>query len=315
VKLTFIFLLCTAAGAQLRLAPMSDPSAANLPAQRIGPNDLIAVSVYDAPELTRTVRVGADGAIRMPMLKAPIAVEGLMPGQVEAAIAAALKNEQLIVDPYVTVTVAEYHSRPISVMGAVKKPTTFQAVGAVTLLEALARAEGLTPDAGPEVLVSRVRPGPGGASTPLVRRIPVKALIDAADPEMNLTLQGGEEIRVPEAGRVFVVGNVKKPGAYVVHDDSESTVLKALAVSEGLLPFHASQAYIFRREGGAGARSEIAIELKKIMDRKAPDVPMQINDILYVPDARKARAGLAALEKILMFGSGATSALIYAGVR
>jgi polysaccharide biosynthesis/export protein len=315
VKLILILALALGSEAQTRIAPMSDPSTANLPAQRIGPNDLIAVSVYDAPELTRTVRVGADGSIRMPMLKTRIAVQELMPNEVEAAIAAALKNEQLIVDPFVTVTVAEYHSRPISVMGAVRKPTTFQAAGSMTLLEALARAEGLATDAGPEVLVSRSQTGQGGVPAVLVKRIPVKALIDAADPEMNLKLEGGEEIRVPEAGRLFVVGNVKKPGAYVVHDQSETTVLKALAFSEGLLPFAGNQAYIFRREAAGGGKSEIPIELKKIMERKSPDVALQVNDILYVPDAKRARASLAALEKILMFGTGATSALIYAGVR
>jgi polysaccharide export outer membrane protein len=316
VKLTLILLISALAGAQTRPAPMNDPSATNLPAQRIGPNDLLAVSVYDAPELTRTVRVGADGAVRIPMLRERIAVEDMMPGEVETAIAEALKREQLIVDPFVTVTVAEYHSRPISVMGSVKKPTTFQAVGPMTLLEALARAEGLTLEAGPEVLVSRSQPGPQGAPIHLVKRIPVKALIDAADPEMNLKLVGGEEIRVPEAGRVFVVGNVKKPGSFVVRDDSETTVLKALAMSEGLMQFASQQAYIYRREGAAGgAKNEIPIELKKIMERKSPDVPLQANDILYVPDRQGRRIGMAALERILMFGGGAATAAIYAGVR
>src|SRR5512140_757205 len=100
-------------------------TSANLPAQRIGPNDLIAVSVYDSPELTRTVRVGADGLIRLPMLKHGIAAEGRMPAEVERGITEALIAEQLIVDPFVTVTMAEYTSRPISVAGAVKTPLTF----------------------------------------------------------------------------------------------------------------------------------------------------------------------------------------------
>lgn len=295
--------------------PMMD-AGANLPAQKIGPNDLLAISVYDAPELTRTVRVGADGMIRLPMLKQRIAVESLMPGEIETAVAGALKAEQLLVDPFVTVTVAEYHSRPISVMGAVKKPVTFQAIGPVTLLEALARAEGLTPDAGPEVLVSRTQPGPDGSPAALVQRIPVKTLIDAADPEVNIQLRGGEEIRVPEAGKVYVVGNVKKPGGFPVNDNTETTVLKALAMSEGLLPFAGKQAYIYRREAGpGGAKNEIPIELKQIMDRKAPDVPLLANDILYIPDRSGRRASFAALEKALIFGGGITSALIYAGVR
>ena len=75
------------------------------------------MQVYDSPELTRTVRVGADGYIRLPMLQQRIKVEGLMPNELEAAIAKALQEEGLLVDPFVTITVAEYDSRPISVAG------------------------------------------------------------------------------------------------------------------------------------------------------------------------------------------------------
>ncbi|MDR3717397.1 MAG: polysaccharide biosynthesis/export family protein, partial [Bryobacteraceae bacterium] len=81
---------------------------ANLPAQPLGPNDLIAVSVYDAPEFSRTIRVSADGFIRLPMLKERIKADGVMPGALETSIAEALVREQLLVDPYVTVNVAEY---------------------------------------------------------------------------------------------------------------------------------------------------------------------------------------------------------------
>jgi polysaccharide biosynthesis/export protein len=315
MKTALLMLFPILACCQTRIAPMADPSSSNLPAQKIGANDLLAISVYDAPELTRTVRVDADGGIRLPMLKQRIRVEGLLPNQVEVALAEALKGEQLIVNPFVTVNVAEYHSRPISIMGAVRRPITFQAVGSTTLLEALSRAEGLSPEAGPEILVSRTQPGPGGTSTALVQRIPVKALIDAADPEMNVRLVGGEEIRVPEAGKIYVVGNVKKPGAFPIQDGGQSSVLRALALSEGLLPYAASQAFVYRREGASGGKNEIPIQLKEIIDRKAPDAPLLANDVLYIPDRAGRRASLAVLEKLLLFGGGAATALVYAGVR
>jgi polysaccharide export outer membrane protein len=283
---------------------------ANLPAQRIGNNDLIAVSVYDAPELSRTVRVGADGFIRMAMLKQRIKAEGLFPGELESAIAEALRTEQLIVDPFVTVTVAEYNSHPISVAGAVKQPLTFQAVGPVTLLEALTRAGGLAPEAGAEILVSHTQAGPDGAPASLLQRILVKGLINAADPALNITLTGGEEIRVPEAGKVYVIGNVKTPGAFPVGDGTESTVLKMLALSGGLMPYASKEAYIYRREA-SGTKNEISIPLDKIMVRKAPDAALLANDILYVPDNKSRRMTLGALEKILLLGSGAGAAAIY----
>jgi polysaccharide biosynthesis/export protein len=285
---------------------------ANLPAQKIGPRDLIAVQVYDSPEFTRTVRVGADGFLRLSMLKQRIKAEGLMPAELEIAIGGALKEEELIIDPFVTVTVAEYSSRPISVAGAVKTPLTFQASSPVTLLEAITRAGGLTGETGPEILISKSQPDANGEQTSLIQRVPVKALIDVADPDANIRLTGGEEVRVPEAGKVFVVGNVKKPGAFAVQDGAETSVMRMLAVAEGLAPFAGKQAFIYRREGD-GSKNEIPIALSKIMERKSPDATLLPNDVLYIPDSRSKRIGLATLEKILLFGSTAgATALIYA---
>ncbi len=288
--------------------PLIDANTANLPAQRIGGSDLIAISVYKSPELTRTVRVGTDGLIRLPMLKEPVKVDGLMPAEVETAIAGALKQARLLVDPLVTVTVVEYQSRPISVMGAVRKPLTFQATGPLTLLEALARAEGLAPDAGSEILVSKAGAGPN--SSALIRRIPVRALLADTDPALNLKLSGGEEIRVPTTDRVFVVGNVRKPGAFPTGEDAGTTVLKAVALAEGLMPYASRQAVIYRREA-AGSVNEIPIELSRIMGRKTADAPLLPNDVLYIPEAKGRRVGWATVERLLLFGSGATTALIY----
>ena len=88
--------------------------------QKIGANDLVGITVYDSPEFSRTVRVATDGTLRLPMLKQRIKAEGLLPSELETAVAEALKAEQLVVDPYVTVTMAEYHSRPISVAGSLR---------------------------------------------------------------------------------------------------------------------------------------------------------------------------------------------------
>src|SRR5208283_4769196 len=277
---------------------------ANLPAQAVGPNDLIAVSVYDAPELSRTIRIGADGMIRLPMLKQQIKAEGLYPADLETAIAKALREEQILVDPFVTVTIAEYHSRPISVSGAVRMPLVFQAEGPISLLEAIARAQGLSENAGPEVLVSRSQPGPDGKPVTLTRRITVRTLVNEADPAVNIKLTGGEEIRVPEVSKIYVVGNIKKPGAYRVQDGSETTVLQMLALSEGLEPFAAKNAFIYRREA-TGAKNEIPVELDKILQRKSPDVPLVANDILYIPDNRGKRAGMRALEAVIAAATGA----------
>lgn len=287
--------------------PPADPEA-NLPAQKVGPNDLLSVSVEDCPELTRNFRVSAKGMLVLPLLKKSIYVAGKLPEEIETEISQALIDGQLLVQPVVSVSVAEYRSVPVSVMGSVKRPITFQAVGGVTLLDALAKAEGLSADAGPEILVSRS--STKGETPGLLQRIPIKGLIDNADPALNIPLYGGEEIRVPAVGRVYVVGNVKKSGAFPILDGSNTTVLKAIALSEGLLPYTNKQAFIYRTEAGKSGRNEIPIELSRIMDRKAPDVPLQPNDILYVPDSKGRKMTAQTLERLAGFGSSTASGLL-----
>jgi polysaccharide export outer membrane protein len=302
---TSVLYICVAlcCGAQVKPPPTPDSPLTNLPAYKIGPDDLLSINVYDAPELSKMVRVSSDGYVRLPMLKSRIKVAGAMPAQVEGAIIEQLEREEILVGPVVTVTVAEYSSRPINVAGAVKLPQTFQAIGSMRLLDAISKAGGLTEFAGSEILVSK----PGEPA----QRIPVQALLESADASLNLPLSGGEEIRVVEAGKAFVVGNVKKPGSFVLHDSKESTVLQMLALAEGLTPFNSKQAYIYRR-GSDGTRTEIPVELDKILRRKHPDVAVVADDILYIPESRGRKLGVAALEKLIIFGgtAGAT-ALIY----
>jgi len=285
----------------------------NLPIEKIGRDDLVGITVYDAPELTRTVRVTSEGDIRLPMLRQHIRAAGLFPVELESAITAALIDENVLVNPIVTVSVVEYRSRPISVSGAVKHPITFQATGTVTLLDAISQAEGLTDNAGSEILVTRLQAGTNDNSVALTERISVRRLIGGEDPTLNLNLEGGEQIRVPEAGRVFVVGNVKKPGAFYITDGSESSVMKALALSEGLDTFSAHKAYIYRLEAGTGGRNEIRIELKKILDRKSPDVPLLASDILYVPSASGLQASMKVLQTSIGVGTGLASAFMIYG--
>jgi len=296
----WILAFCAIALAQVRPSLMEEVGKANLPALQLHTGDLVAVSVYDAPELTRTVRVDPDGTIRLPLLAEGVKAAGLMPRELEAGLTDALKSEEILVDPIVKVTVVEYHSRPISVMGAVRRPVTFQADGKITLLEALSHAEGLTEEAGPEILVSQ---------NDAVRRISVKKLLDGADPAVNLTLTGNEEVRVPVAGKIFVVGNIRKPGGFPVRDPADSTVLKMVALSEGLMPFSEKIAYIVRRKEGETPQ-EIPIQLARIMERKSPDVPLEIGDILYVPDNKTRRSTMSIVDRLAGFGSATASGLV-----
>ena len=284
---------------------------ANLPIEPIGPNDLLGISVYDAPELTRSIRVEADGTIRLPMVQKHVQAAGLTPENLEKSLRAALIDEQVLVDPIVTVSVIEYRSRPINVIGEVRNPMTFQATGSVTLFEAISRAGGLTENAGPDVIVSSLKYGTDSKNPTLVRRIPVADLFDSMDPAVNLPLEGGELIRVPAAGHFYVFGNVKGPGVFTIRNGSESTVLTALAVSGGLQPYPGKFGYIYRSETGNSTKNEIPFELKKIVNHELPDVQLQANDILYVPEAtgRKNTASIA--RTVALIGAGMATSLVY----
>jgi polysaccharide export outer membrane protein len=291
-------------------AASSSSEVSGLPVEVIGNDDLIGITVYDAPELSHAVRVDPDGDIRLPMLQKHIHASGLYPAQLESAVTAALITGKVLVDPIVTVTVVEYRSRPITIVGAVRSPGTFQAAGTITLLDAISRAGGLSESAGSEILISHQPTDAKDKSGALIQRISVRGLLNGEDPALNLHLQGGEEIRVPEAGRVYVLGRVKRPGTFIITDGLESSVMKAVALSDGLDSFPSHKAYIYRVEGGSGSRSEIPVELKSIMDRKSPDVALMANDILYIPDATGARAGLKVLEATAGFGTAAGLAFL-----
>ena len=276
----------------------------NLPIHAIGAGDLLNVYIYDAPELTRTVRVTSDGIIHLPMIP-PVKTVGLFPSELESSIGNALRSGEVMVDPIISVTIVEYQSRPITVAGAVKTPITFQAYGHVTLLEALARAGGVAEHAGPDIFVTRSRDGDAP------RKISIRDLMSEASQD-NLQLSGGEEIRVPEAEKLYVVGNVRRPGAFLVQDRSSPSVLKMLALSEGLLPYPQSMAYIYRDDPEDHSKKEFPIELSKIMKREAPDVSLMPNDVLYIPENSALRGWSTAMQRVLtVTGSGIGTALIY----
>jgi polysaccharide export outer membrane protein len=286
----------------------------NLPARPISPNDLLSITVYGSPELTRSVRVGTDGLIRLPMLTHKVLAAGTLPQELEERLAVALTEDGILVDPSVTVAIAEYSGRPISVAGAVRHPLTYQVYEKTTLLEALTHAEGVSPEAGGEILVTR--PSRDRQDLPTLERVPLKGLIEQGDPALNLVLEGGEEIRVPQLGRVFVLGNVKRPGAFRLEDSMGLSVMKALALAEGLTPFSTKQAYIYRRTDAlpGSLPKETAIPLRRILDRHEPDVQLEANDILYVPDSRGSHTAASVIEKAVSFGLGTASGALILGL-
>lgn len=308
----FLTVFCVTAIASAQEGPSrglgNAPDAANLPVQKIGPQDLISIHVYDSPEFTRQVRVLDNGEIRLPMMKEKLKVDGLFPADIETLIADELKKEHLLIDPFVSVTILEYHSRPISVNGAVKLPTIFQAIGDVSLLEALAKAGGPADNAGGEVIVTRPN-GPNGAMS--IQRIPIKALNDGSDPSLNIKLQGGDQVKIPIIGTVVVAGNVHQSGIFPVQDSGTTTVITAIAQAQGIGDFKPPKVYIYRPDD-QGVKHEIEVDLRSILSRKKPDVTLQAKDILFVPDNNGKKNFNLWMDRLAGVGTqAATGALIY----
>jgi len=281
------------------------PASDALPAQTIGPDDLISIMVSDCPELSRSFRVSSDGTLALPLLGHRIPAAGLLPVELEDKLAAELAAAQILVQPIVSVSVTEYRSKPVSVVGAVKSPLTFQAMSDSTLLDAIAKAGGIAPEAGPELLITRKDSSP-------IQHVNLRKLMEG-DQSLNVHLHGGEEVRIPEIGKIFVTGNVKMPGAFLMQDNSDTTLMKALALSQGTLPYSQKLAYIYRKDPVTNKRTEIPAELRQIMKRKSPDIELLADDIVYIPEASGKKLAASAIDRIAGTGSGVITALSYRG--
>jgi len=123
----------------------------------IGSGDLLDISVFDVPELSKEVRVSQSGTISIPLIPVRLRVAGLSETQAEEKIAELLEANGLVSHPEVGVAVKEHRSQPITVVGAVQHPMVYQADRDVTLLEVLAEAGGISNDAGDTVIVTRRR--------------------------------------------------------------------------------------------------------------------------------------------------------------
>jgi polysaccharide biosynthesis/export protein len=312
---SMLFLLSPWAGAQSGPNTATQPDAPQPPAQvwtanlgdePVGVGDLVYISVSGSPELTRSYRVSNDGTLSLPLVPEPVSVAGMVPESIARAVSDALIRGRILVAPIVSAAVLEYKSRQVTVAGAVRSPVIIQATGDLKLLDAIARAQGFAPDAGPEVIVSRLDNAAGDRNR---IRISIKDLLSGKDPKLNISLHGGEEIRVPDAPKLFVMGNVRSPGVYRLNETEGSSVLKAMALAQGTLPYSTKKAYVYRVVEGGNERREIAIALRDILRRKAPDVQLQANDILYVPQNGKLHAARL-LDRITGFGETVGSGLI-----
>jgi polysaccharide biosynthesis/export protein len=290
----------TSADYNRRLEQLRQSLPSDAASYRIGPDDLLDISVFDVPDLSRTVRVSARGEISLPLLGA-VSVEGQTAEEVEASLAGDLRANYMK-DPQVTVFVKEVESHGVSVFGAVTKPGVYQIRGAKSLVEVLSMAGGLADDAGDTVTIvpsgenQSVATADGAADPdpPAVAsmQVDMEDLLAGEDTKSNVLVFPGDVVKVSTAGTVYVVGEVHRPGGFALHANSSISVLQAISLAEGLTSTAArSQARIIRTDSVTGKRTEIPLNLAKVLSGKQADVELEARDIVFVPNSA-ARSGL-----------------------
>jgi polysaccharide biosynthesis/export protein len=249
---------------------------------KIGPKDLLEISVIGVPEINKiVVRVSEQSRITLPLL-GEVEVGNLTKFEVEKKLAA-LAGEKIVVNPQVTVHILEYISRRVSVIGAVEKPGPFELIGRQTVLAALSQAGGLTRDSGEEIIV--LRQLPGGESTAI--RISIDGLFVRGDPKLNIALEPGDVINVPvdKLVPIYVFGQVRNPGALQVKRSSLPTLTQAIAQAGGFTDRANRKRVQIRRKDASGKELEITVNVRDILKGRIKDIPLQVNDTVYVPES------------------------------
>lgn len=263
----------TAATSAGRVAPAAPGDSA----VRLGAGDLIEVSVFGAPDLDTKIRVNTDGDVNLPLIN-DVHVEGLTVDEAETVIARRLDNGGFVKNPHVQIYVQEYTSQAASVLGEVAKPGIYPVLGNQTVFNLISAAGGLTDRAGKSIVITHKGQAP--ITLPISRNLEENRASDVA-------VLAGDMIVVRRADVVYVVGDVGRPSGLLMEGGNIS-VLQAIALVGGAnSTAKLNGARIVRR--GPSGLTTVPVPLKKLLEAKTNDLPMQADDILFVPtSSRKA---------------------------
>jgi polysaccharide export outer membrane protein len=239
----------------------------------VGAQDVLTITVFDAPEASGKFTVEADGTFTFPLI-------GRMKagGQTLRAVEEDLRNrlaDGFFRNPQISVAVEQYRSQRIFVLGEVRQPGTYPLTGEMTLIEAFARAGSATGEAAGHAVIVRASVAAASSTPPDVDAISEVLHLDLTALETgrlsnNVALRDGDTIFVPRAGSIYVFGQVRSPGSYSIQKDT--TVLQALSLAGGVGDRGStSRIRIVRLVNGA--KTEISVGL---------DDPVQTGDTIMV---------------------------------
>lgn len=317
------------AGAQTRQQPkiQPPPQAGGEPANtppilvspdedyRIGARDVIEIRIDDAPELSVTTSVNADGTFLMPYLKRVKALSKTTE-ELSKEIADRLRGRYLK-DPNVIVAVKQFYSRSFFILGAVRKPGVYQIEGKPPLLKLITLAGGPSENRGSSAFIIReikkkgVSPGAEAAASSPDNDPPSEPEYEIRIVNINGMFKGlgiggqdsylepGDIVNIPPADVFYVAGEVNSPGSFPL---SEGTTLRqAIALSQGTTMNAAlGSGVIFRQDATTGKRVEIPIDVGAVMKAKKEDIALMANDIVIVPNSRSKTIGNSILKAVGM---------------
>jgi polysaccharide export outer membrane protein len=282
------------------------------PGYVLGPEDELMIRIPGVDEISENpFRIDASGYINLPMA-GRVSAAGRTVEQLEADLVERLRR--YLRNPEISIIVKDYRSQPVMVLGAVSSPGVQQLRGRRSLFEVISTAGGLKPEAGNTVKITRNR---RWGAIPLatakddatgqfsVAEVNVRSIMEASSPEENIQILPDDVISVPRAQVVYVIGAVRRPGGFPLYERETISVLQALALAEGLDRLAAAKsARILRTSPLSTTRTEIAIDVKKVLAGKSKDVPLEPDDILFVPHSAAKSATLRSLEAVIQLGTG-----------
>lgn len=295
--------LASQAVAQVRMDDGMKPEGASTAAQSpapqffggylIGVGDILNIQVAEEDEVSGRYQVSDKGNIQIRLLSEPVKAAGLTTFQLSQSLEDALKQQQILKQPYVTVLIERGMTQNVTVVGPVARPGIYPIERPTHLLDVLSMSGGLQQDAGQTITINhRSEAATGGensnggkAASSQPTTIDVSALMSGENREANVLVKPGDEITVSGASVVYVVGDVNRPGAFAVRDPRNGiSVLRAIALVEGTKSTASlGRAVIVRKSTSDSSRKEIPVDINKIMKGKAQDPVLMANDILFVP--------------------------------
>ncbi len=267
---------------------------------KIGPEDLLEITVFQAKELDTVARVSASGFIKLPLID-KVEAAGLNASELETVITEKLRK--YLSEPVLGVFIKEYRSQQITVLGSVQKPGVHYVSGQKSLLELLSLAGGLSGDAGDICIVQRNATGNPQENQPADNIvIDLDQLLIKGQVAFNIAMNAGDVILVPKSGIFFIDGAVKNPGSFPLK--GKMTFTQAISLAKGLgVDAKKSDIKIYR-DTGKQERDIITIDYDDVLDRKLPDIEVKDKDIIIVSSSilKRIYGGLAGYFNFGYFG-------------